>query len=115
MNPNACLKSLNSNMRCRFPFTTLGRAAPRKVRDVRRRLGSCRAAAWHKADGVLVDPGGSRAIHHGVQPDRGHLGKAGSDDYYDIDLADLPICELERYCVEFRPALRPISVQFQRA
>jgi bifunctional DNA primase/polymerase-like protein len=22
------------------------------------------------------------------------------------------ICELERYCVEFRPALRPISVQF---
>ncbi len=25
------------------------------------------------------------------------------------------ICELERYCVEFRPALRPISVQFQRA
>src|ERR1700674_1156434 len=23
MNPNACLKSLNSNTRCRFPFTTL--------------------------------------------------------------------------------------------
>src|ERR1700730_15049665 len=23
MNPNACVKSLNSNVRCRFPFTTL--------------------------------------------------------------------------------------------